>query len=658
MFLSDQETAVDLLYYESIAGAVVKLIQSSPETPATIGVHGDWGAGKSSVLAMTQQQLEKNNRVLCLMFNGWTFQGFDDAKTVVLETIVEELKKARPSSTKVAEAAKKVLKRIDWLKVAKKTGGLAFTAATGIPTWDQLTGLVDGIQAFLAKPSDHVDMADLKGFAEMAGGLLKEKGADSDNVPRQISKFREEFAELIEAADIDQLVVLVDDLDRCLPETAIATLEAIRLFLFVPRTAFVIGADEAMIEYAVRKHFPDLPQRPGELPYAKNYLEKLIQVPFRIPSLGIAETRIYVSLLLAQNHLGKAGKAEFARLLESARKELTRPWASRGLDNAALTAAFNGKAPPIELVKLLEMGTYISTILAEGTKGNPRQIKRFLNSIQLRIAVATERGFQADLDFSSLAKIMLAEAFNPELYGLLSRLATAAGTDGKVEGLKTLETPATAPTASPPTDGKWSSATPASSPAPTQSPIPQGFEEVARSDWFKTWVTMAPALGDTDLRPYVFATRDKRSYIGGLAPGGHLENLVEKLMGSRIAVLALKGEVEALSGVEAEQVFQSLVHAIQISDETSSQPNGVHGLVFLVEKRPALQTRLLAFLSDVQEKGAGAWLAVDFGSALKSPPQSNQAYVELLKRWAASENAILKKSAQSALALQTQSKVP
>lgn len=38
MFLSDQETAVDLLYYESIAGAVVKLIQSSPETPATIRV--------------------------------------------------------------------------------------------------------------------------------------------------------------------------------------------------------------------------------------------------------------------------------------------------------------------------------------------------------------------------------------------------------------------------------------------------------------------------------------------------------------------------------------------------------------------------------------------------------------------------------------------
>lgn len=42
---------------------------------------------------------------------------------------------------------------------------------------------------------------------------------------------------------------------RCLPATAIDTLDAIRLFLFVPKTAFVIGADAGMIEYAVRQHF-------------------------------------------------------------------------------------------------------------------------------------------------------------------------------------------------------------------------------------------------------------------------------------------------------------------------------------------------------------------------------------------------------------------
>ena len=53
-----------------------------------------------------------------------------------------------------------------------------------------------------------------------------------------------------------------------------------------------------MIEYSVRKHFPELLETTSPRDYARNYLEKLIQVPFRIPALGETETRTYVTLLL------------------------------------------------------------------------------------------------------------------------------------------------------------------------------------------------------------------------------------------------------------------------------------------------------------------------------------------------------------------------
>jgi len=79
MYLNDHETAVDLLYCEAAAKTIVRLIRSTPNTPVTIGVHGEWGAGKSSLLKMASTALATDDKALCLWFNGWAFEGFEDA---------------------------------------------------------------------------------------------------------------------------------------------------------------------------------------------------------------------------------------------------------------------------------------------------------------------------------------------------------------------------------------------------------------------------------------------------------------------------------------------------------------------------------------------------------------------------------------------------
>ena len=484
MFLNDHETATDLLYYEAIAKTVVKLIRQTPDVPITIGVHGDWGAGKSSVLKMTESAFHNDDRVLCLWFNGWTFEGFEDAKTIVIETIVDELRRARPNSKKVAEAAQKVLKRVDWLKIARKAGGFALTAATGIPTFHQMKDLYGIATSILAKPQDHISLEDLKGVAEKAGEYLKDAPKESDHVPEHIHAFRTEFKELLDAADIDQLVVIVDDLDRCLPKTAIATLEAIRLFLFVERTAFVVGADELMIEYSVREHFPDLPRSSGPLSYARNYLEKLIQVPFRIPALGVAETRVYVTLLLSENALGR-NDARFTKLLAAARKDMRRPWKSRGLDRRTVEAAMGGTVPA-EVSQALTLAAHVTKLLSEGTRGNPRQIKRFLNSLMLRHAIAEERGFGGDIQRPVLAKIMLAERFYPDFYEQIARLA-ATTPDGIVEALGKFEDHIRTPAHPDDEDNDLKpTAKGANKPSAVKpAALPSEAEEWAKNDWIK-----------------------------------------------------------------------------------------------------------------------------------------------------------------------------
>jgi len=54
MIVADNETAVDLLYYEAIARTVVRLVNEKSDEPLSVGIHGDWGAGKSSVLMMVE----------------------------------------------------------------------------------------------------------------------------------------------------------------------------------------------------------------------------------------------------------------------------------------------------------------------------------------------------------------------------------------------------------------------------------------------------------------------------------------------------------------------------------------------------------------------------------------------------------------------------
>ena len=142
MLLADNETKFDLLNNEAIAKTIVGLIGEDTERAVTVGVHGDWGAGKSSVLEMIEGALDGSDDVLCIKFNAWRFQGLEDAKIALIEGIVTQLIEKRSLTTKAADAVMDVVKRLDWLKLARMGGGLAFTAMSGLPSPDHVGAVV------------------------------------------------------------------------------------------------------------------------------------------------------------------------------------------------------------------------------------------------------------------------------------------------------------------------------------------------------------------------------------------------------------------------------------------------------------------------------------------------------------------------------------
>ncbi len=631
MVLPDNETKVDLLNNEPMAKTIVDLLKEREEQPLTVGVHGDWGAGKSSILEMIEHAFAGDEERLCLKFNGWRFQGFEDAKIALIEGIVTELIKRRSLATKATVAVKEIFHRIDVLKAAKKMGSLAFTVATGLPSPDMITGVVDTLKGFASDPGSVANKENLDAAIGHVEDLIKP--AEGRNVPEEIEAFRKSFAELLKLAKVKQLVVLIDDLDRCLPDTAIETLEAVRLFVFMPHTAFVVAADEAMIGYAVRKHFPDLPETTGPRDYARNYLEKLIQVPFRIPSLGQTETRIYVTLLFVSAELGEAD-ARFTKLVEVAKDRLKRPWEALPLEAKVIRDALQGKESAAN--HAIALSDQIGGILAQGTQGNPRQIKRFLNTLILRQRMAAARGFGEAVELAILAKLMLAERFMTRTF---EQIAAAAGPNpqGQCEALAQLEA-ALDEEAKPAAPRKPGSEI---HNAMEASPL---LAEWQASGEVKAWARIEPRLANVDLRPYLFVTKDRKDYLAATSILGPLQLVVDRLMGTRISVQTMGAELRQLTGEEASKVFEGVRSRISGAASFELPPPGVDGITALVKAQPALQTNLLDMLEMLPTDKCGPW-PVQGWEGVVVDASAKARLDALLERWEGAKSTTLRMAA-------------
>jgi hypothetical protein len=636
-YLSDQETKVDLLNNEAIAKTIVRLINETVDSAVTIGVHGDWGAGKSSVLEMVEHAFPDEGDVLCLKFSGWQFQGFEDAKIALIEGVVNGLIEKRSLTTKAADEVKRVLKSVDWLKVAKKGGGLALTAFTGIPMvgLDDLVGSVlDGVKSALTdKDARETAIKQIEEFK-------KEKGEEvtSKNVPTEIKEFRTAYKELIKKAGIKRLVVLIDDLDRCLPQTAIETLEAIRLFVLWDKTAFIVGADEGMIEIAVRDHFKNLPEidaasnnaRESGQNYTRSYLEKLLQVPFRIPALGETETGIYVTLLLLGRALGEES-LEFVKLLTLGRAALSKPWEGKGIDHDAIKAAVGERFS--EIVDALNLADRVSPVLAAGTKGNPRQIKRFLNALALRLAVAQERGFGNAIEQPHLAKVMLAEMFlHSTVFDHIA--TTAAGSeDGICPEIALIEKVAAVGTD--PTQAREEED---AAPEATNSVVD---EWKTRPDVMR-WAAVKPDLGAISLKPYLFVIKDRKNYLGSAAPlPPKLAAVLEKLLGGDMSAKSALSDVRDLNLAQAVLLFDALRRKVREVSNFEQRPVAMAGIAVLVEPHPSLQGRYVDILEALPPDRVGLWVASGHAFVTEAAPKAR---IETLReKWKkATKNPLLR----------------
>lgn len=513
----DSETIIDYLNFDYIIDAVVKLVLDEDLSPSSIGLYGDWGSGKSSLMKMVEQHLISmdDKSILCIRFNGWLFEGYEDAKTALCGTILESIHKKEGLSSQVKGKVKKLWNKVDVQKILGKgiRYGLDYFMTGGVLSLTDFT--ISQITNALKENAENVTEEDI-------AKALRSLKTDN-NIRKDIKNFHYEFEKILKETNIKHLVVFIDELDRCSPETILDIIEAMRLFLFAKGTSFVIGADQRLIEYAIKTKYKEVIG--NNLDIGREYMEKVIQYPINIPALDENEVEQYISCLLLEKDLDKDEFAEILQIIKGL-KPLER-FDYEYLNQKKAELANKCK-------KSLYLSGQISSVLAKQINGNPRQCKRFLNTLFMRLDMAKSR--HIELKKNVMAKLMLIEYFAAPLYKLVIDPKNK-GDFAKFE------------------NGEDDVAL---------------FKDYANNDWVKAWKGITCKISDENISDYYYFSNSRFTYNQSvgllLSPIGQL--CLEKLMAKNETN---RKEAEAflkeLSLMDRKHIANTLFEQLKMEDK-------------------------------------------------------------------------------------------
>jgi formylglycine-generating enzyme required for sulfatase activity/Cdc6-like AAA superfamily ATPase len=355
--------------FQAYADTLARLIAAKEtRTPLTVGVFGEWGTGKTTLLRTIQDRLDETKRLTqkdaalsflnsdeyeryrhcrTVWFNAWKYGHEKEILVALVEAILRQMRDdgfihemyalmADPKRPhlRVAEAALSVLSQLlstGQIEVDLSKFQVESQFRENLPFLDEFQRVFDQLLLWYLRRK-------IDGKPNLAEATLEERlKLDQEGV----------------------LAIFIDDLDRCLPDRTVQVLEAIKLMVGRAGTVFVLGASERVVQEAIRLHYKEQEKASGS--DHQQYLEKLIQVRFELPPIRPTDVEQFVAGL----HQG------------------------RGLDET-----LRENLP----------------LIAVGVPTNPRRIKTFINYVELEWALLVNSGQAGNLDRAVLTRWLVLDA--------------------------------------------------------------------------------------------------------------------------------------------------------------------------------------------------------------------------------------------------------
>lgn len=325
--------------------------------PFVFGIHGKWGTGKSTFMKLINKKLE--NKFYTIEINPWEYGDDQNFTTIFLAKLYNKVKKKRLLEGK--NSGNNFIKAIfDPLKLSLNTQMLKLEYDFSKFSLDEQKKVIESF------------VSENFALKESINDLLDEKFFETKKV-----------------------VVFVDDLDRCSIDRIMQVIESIKLLFNSPNCIFFLACDTSYLEGAISsKHkdfinfaIKDEEKEMVKKNFSREYLEKIIQIPFYIPPITKDNIKEYVKSTLSSKKI---------------------PPKKINIHEGGLFKTF-----------IEELGdSFISEMIVVADL-NPRRIKRILNLIFLnytfmRFKNSDELNFKIDIKLSSLL-VIIREVY-PEYY--------------------------------------------------------------------------------------------------------------------------------------------------------------------------------------------------------------------------------------------------
>ena len=333
----------DALGYQHYANAICEVLCKikKKNNGVTIGIFGDWGAGKTTVLNMVSEILpnqksrkHKEGEFLIVKFSAWHYLKQEELWLALIRSITLTIEEKLGLGELVRLNAKLWWDRtkrnpifyvhilryffaiiLTLLGIALSTYFMTYILRLNIPMeilqkygqdwsfpliYGGSFGIMVGILTFFWSnfgKSIYENVWKMQGNLVIPVPPLNQGGFDQQQVIN-VDEFRRDFRTIAKTFGNLTIIVMIDDLDRCPSDQIIPVLEAIKRFGFeedpdtdkdnLGRIAFILAADRRAIENAVHGYFKDYREKLSDIDakfLAREYVEKIVQIPFTLPPL-------------------------------------------------------------------------------------------------------------------------------------------------------------------------------------------------------------------------------------------------------------------------------------------------------------------------------------------------------------------------------------